>query len=514
MTTTRRQFLRQATHGLGFLAAATTLPSWLGPTAHAATAPATGSRALVCVFLLGGNDSNNILVPRGTEAYRQYGLARPTLGLEPKDLEFITPTNPGIGPFSMPTTLGRLRAHFEQGRAAFVSNVGPLVKPLIPADYSDTDPFLPENLFSHSDQQDAWASALANPGTSTVDLPLKVTGWGGRAADKLHVLNADVDYPEVTSFGGKPRFCAGLERKPMVVGSDGILAFRTITNPNPSALDQHHRQALLSVMAEQDGNPLEAGYADVFVTARTFAEARAQAREAAWAKLPMTTQSTLKDYFSPPTNEPDTDTSRWTLHTQLLQVVKDLVAGAMPTPNGGLGMRRQVFSVGFGSFDTHQNQREDHAQLLKQLDFALDAFQKAATLLESETSFGSNAPQVTLFTMSDFNRTLVENGGGGTDHAWGGHALVLGSRVAGRKLYGLYPDLTNWRSQSTDTRGRWIPTLSVEQYGWTLASWLGLSTEAERDHVFPNLGDYVLAAQSSQFPDQARAYSVGFMMPD
>ncbi|RKG57544.1 DUF1501 domain-containing protein [Corallococcus sp. AB011P] len=516
MTTTRRQFLRRATQGLGFLAAAAALPRWVGNAQAATLNGYAGSRVAVCVLLLGGNDSNNLIVPVETNAYAAYLDARPTVGLKTDQLDLISPSNLPSTPFGMPRTLSKLRAHFQSGRAAFVCNVGPMVLPLTKADYLAGGPAVTENLFSHSDQQDAWASALANPGSSTVTSDIKVTGWGGRAADKLHVLNSSTppDYPEVTSFGGKPRFCAGVERKPMVVAPDGTLAFRTVNTP-PSDFDQLQQSALADVMPVQDGNVLETAYAGVFTTAQGFSSARAAAREAAWAQLPEATRLTIDHYFEP--SLPPEDTAKWTLHTQLYQVVRDLVAGAMPVDKGGLGLKRQVFSVGFGSFDTHHDEDVDQPKLFEQLDFALDAFQRSMTLLETQTAvFGSNAPQATLFTMSDFNRTLLENGDSGTDHAWGGHAIVLGNRVAGGAFYGTFPslDLTGSLDGSTDERGRWIPTLSVEQYGWTIASWLGLNTAAERDYVFPNLTGYLADAVARNFPAQARRAKVGFMLAD
>ncbi|RKH66236.1 DUF1501 domain-containing protein [Corallococcus aberystwythensis] len=515
MTTSRRQFLRHATHGLGFLAAAASLPRWVG-NAHAATLSGySGSRVGVCVFLLGGNDSNNILIPRESNAYAKYLAARPNIGLKADQLDLINPTGMAAGSFALPQSLSRVRAHFEAGRAAFVCNVGPLVNPLTKADYTAGGTSVPENLFSHSDQQDAWSNALANPGSSPVSSDIKVTGWGGRTADKLHVLNTSTppDYPEVTSFGGKALFCTGVDRKPMMVASNGVLAFRTLSTP-PSPLDDLHAEALAGVMTVDDSNVLEAAAGDVFGTAQTFAKARAKARDDAWAALPLAVQNTLDGYFVHPA--PPADYGRWTLHTQLYQVVRDLVAGAMPTTQGGLGLKRQVFSVGFGSFDTHQNQDVSQPQLLEQLDFSLDAFQKAVTLLETQPAFGSNAPQATVFTMSDFNRTFLENGDRGTDHAWGGHALVLGNRVAGKALYGTFPsfDLSGSLDGSTDSRGRWIPTLTVEQYGWSLASWLGLNSVAERDYVFPNLAGYVADAVARNFPTQARKYKINFMQAD
>ncbi|MHA7629865.1 DUF1501 domain-containing protein [Corallococcus sp. M7] len=510
MTTTRRQFLRRATQGLGFLAAAAALPRWVGNAQAATLNGYAGSRVAVCVFLLGGNDSNNLIVPVEANAYAAYLDARPTVGLKSTELDLISPSNL-TSTFGMPRTLSKLRAHFQAGRAAFVCNVGPMVLPLTKADYLAGGTAVPENLFSHSDQQDAWASALANPGSSTVTSDIKVTGWGGRTADKLHMLNTSTppDYPEVTSFGGKPRFCVGAERKPMMVAPDGTLAFRTVTTP-PSDFDLLQQSALADVMTVQDGNALETAYAGVFTTAQGFSSARAAAREAAWLQLPEVTRLTIDHYFEP---TPTEDTPKWTLHTQLYQVVRDLVAGAMPVSAGGLGLKRQVFSVGFGSFDTHHDEDVDQPKLFEQLDFALDAFQKAMALLETQPAFGANAPQATLFTMSDFNRTLQENGDSGTDHAWGGHAIVLGSRVAGGAFYGTFPnlDLTGSLDGSTDERGRWIPTLSVEQYGWTLASWLGL-TSTERDYVFPNLTGYLADAVARNFPAQARRAKVGFML--
>ncbi|RKH08161.1 DUF1501 domain-containing protein [Corallococcus sp. CA053C] len=511
MTTTRRQFLRGATGSLGFLAAAATLPRWMG-SANAATLNGyAGSRVAVCVFLLGGNDSNNVLVPRLGNPYSQYLDARPNLGLTLDQLLTINPTGLAAGAYGLHPSLTKVRDHFEQGRAAFVCNVGPMVLPLTKADYT-ANAAVPENLFSHSDQQDAWASALANPTSSTVTSDLKVTGWGGRAADKLHVLNTSTppDYPEVTSFGGKQRFSVGGTRKPLMVAADGTLAFRTTATP-ASAFDLLQEQALQDVMGLQDSVALEASYAGVFGTAQTFARARAEARDAAWNQVASGTRATIDALFVTPTGK-----DRWTLHLQLYQVVRDLVAGAIPAATGGLGLKRQVFSVGFGSFDTHQNQDVDQPELLAQLDYGLDAFQQAMNLLELDPAFGANAPQSTLFTMSDFSRTLRENSDRGTDHAWGGHALVMGNRVAGRKLYGTFPnlDLTGTLDGSTDDKGRWIPTLSVEQYGFTLASWLGLNTTAERDYVFPNLPGYVQDAVTRGFPALAQKYKLGFMLAD
>jgi uncharacterized protein (DUF1501 family) len=509
MTTSRRQFLQ----GLGFLAAAASLPRWMGE-AHAATlAGYAGHRSAVCVFLLGGNDGNNVLIPTAAGPYGQYRAARPNIGLELAELLRINPIGLAAGSYGLHPALPKLQALFEAQRASFVCNVGTLVTPLRKADYTGGAVARPDNLFSHSDQQEAWASSIANP--SSISLPLeligKATGWGGRTADRIAGLNPG-EYPEVTSFGGKALFGAGANRQAMMVSSTGTLAFRQTGNANFNALTQ---ESLSDVLGIHNDVTLEKSYGTVFGTAQTFAASRTAAREAAWNALPLATRDQIDALFVPPAGTG----GNWTLHTQLYQVVRDLVAGALPVTSGGLGLKRQVFSVGFGSFDTHVGQDTAHHALLLQLDFALDAFQKAMDLLQTQAVFAGTPPQSTLFTMSDFGRTLLENSDRGTDHGWGSHMIVLGDRVQGGRLFGTYPnlDLTNGGANNpntVDAKGRWIPTLTVEQYAFSLASWLGLSTTAERDYVFPNLAGYVSAAVAGGFPASAQAPRIGFMMPD
>lgn len=509
MTTSRRQFL----HGLGFLAAAASLPRWVGQADAATLGGYAGHRSAVCVFLLGGNDSNNVLVPKAAGPYSQYRAVRPNIGLDQAELRTINPTGLAAGSYGLHPALAKVQALFEQERAAFVCNVGPLVVPLRKADYTAGAVARPDNLFSHSDQQDAWTSAIANPSTAALPLPLvgKATGWGGRTADKLAGLNPG-EYPEVTSFGGRALFAVGADRQPMMVSTNGTLAFRETGNAGFNTLLEG---SLADVLGIHNDVTLEKSYGTVFTMAQTFASARTAARDAAWAALPLATRDQIDALFVPPA----TGTGNWTLHTQLYQVLRDLVAGALPTASGGLGLKRQVFSVGFGSFDTHAGQDTGQNALLLQLDFALDAFHRAMDVLQTASIFGGTPPQATLFTMSDFGRTLVENSDRGTDHGWGSHMLVLGNRVQGRRLYGTYPnlDLSNGGANNpntVDAKGRWIPTLTVEQYAYSLASWLGLSTTTERDYVFPNLAGYLSAAVAGGFPASAQAARIGFMLPD
>lgn len=516
MAMSRRSFLRGSSGGLAFMAAATTLKRWVGEASAATLAGYAGYRAAVCVFLLGGNDSNNMLIPTatnagGTGAYDHYARARPNIAIP---LGSGLGINPGTSTntYMLHPSLTKLQGHFEAGRAAFVCNVGPLSLPTNKALYSTAGHKLPRNLFSHSDQQDAWASAVSDP--LRIDAPgTGPTGWGGRMADKITSLNAAGGYPEVTSFGGRALFAAGVSRKPLVVSSSGVLALTEYTN-NPD-FDALRRESLAGVLGVDDGITLAEGYGATFTTALTYAAQRDAARAAAWSKLPQATRDQIDALFVPPANV------NWTLHTQLYQVIRDLVAGATSTANGGLGMKREVFSVGFGSFDTHAEQDVDQAEKLAELDFAMNAFQLAMEKLALK--MGTNPPQATLFTMSDFGRTLAENSDKGTDHGWGGHMIVLGDRVAGKNLYGRFPNLdiftTNGgqlvNQETTDAKGRWIPAVTVEQYANGIAYWLGLTSAGERSYLFPNLATYVAAAaDTSVWPNLSRSYRIGFMQAD
>ncbi|MCP3166490.1 DUF1501 domain-containing protein [Myxococcus qinghaiensis] len=512
MSFSRRQFLRGTSLGLGYLAVSSPMPGWLGNAAAATLSGYAGYRATVCVFLLGGNDTNNVLVPRDSINHGLYLDARDTLGIPLNELRPINPVGMAPGAYGLHPSLEKLQALFEQERAAFVCNVGPLTLPMRKVNYELGNVPRPDNLFSHSDQQDAWASGISNP--SSVDLPPelegKATGWGGRTADRLHTLNPG-DYPEVTSFGGKALYTTGAERQAMMVSSSGILEMR---GTNDGAFNTLRSEALADVVAVHNNVTLEASYGGVFTTAQTFSAARAAARQAAWEALPLATQQYIESRFAPPQG-----TSGWTLPKQLFQVVRDLIAGAAPSASGGLGVRRQMFSVGLGGFDTHVGQEATQNALLLQVDFALNAFQEAMTRLKTEGLFGANPPQATLFTMSDFGRTLAENSDKGSDHGWGSHAIVLGDRVQGRRLHGTYPNLDLSAGamnnlDSVDAKGRWLPSLSVDQYGFTLASWLGLGGQADRDHAFPNLTGYVAAATSGGFPAAARSYRIPFLLSD
>ncbi|MEZ4403446.1 MAG: DUF1501 domain-containing protein [Kofleriaceae bacterium] len=490
MTINRRSFLRGGAFGMGAVAATTALGRWTRTADAASATRYAGHRSVVAVFLLGGNDGNQLLVPRDSR-HALYAAARPTIGLTKAELLPIpigTQTD-ATASYGLHPKLQKTQLAFKAGTAALVANVGPAALPTLKTDYTNTAHPRPTNLFSHSDQQDAWSTAVPIP--SLVAAAVARAGWGGRLADLLEGLNPPVasppvTYPAMTLVGGRRTFAAGAGL-PLVTSASGELTF----NPaNTNGFYQLRRDGMADVAGVTNGVELQQGYGDVLATAAAIAVERTRARTDAWAALASTTRTAIDAAFA-------AASPTWSLPTQLRTVLLDVIAGAVAVANGGLGQRRQVFSVGLGGFDTHNDQRAAQDALFEQLDFALDAYARAVAALATDPVFAGAPPQSTLFTMSDFARTFTENSDGGTDHAWGNHALVLGDRVAGGKIYGGFPNLdvlaADATSSTTDSRGRWIPSTTVEQYVYSMASWLGVNA-AEAAVIFPNHEAYRAAA--------------------
>ncbi len=477
MTIQRRSFLRGSATGLGLFTATTALGRWTRRAGAASTARYAGHRSLVGVFLLGGNDGNQVLVPRDSR-YALYAAARPTIKLAQAELLPIPigAQTTATATYGLHPRLTRLQAAFNAANptAVLVANVGPAVRPTLKTDYVDTAFRKPTNLFSHSDMQEAWATAVPVP---SLDPDHARTGWGGRTADAVEGLNPLVGgatYPAMTLVGGRRSFAASAGL-PLVTSASGELAF----NPASTAAFYNLRRERMPELAAATGAvDLQIAYGDILATANSVALARAAARTAAWAGLQASTRTAIEALFAGAA-------ANWTLPAQLLTVLKDIVAGATAASTG-LGLKRQVFSVGLGGFDTHAGQRAAQDDLLAQLDFSLDAFRQAMALLATDAAFGGTPPQSTLFTMSDFGRTLSENANAGTDHAWGNHMIVMGSHVDGGRIHGVFPNLDlATTTDSTDTRGRWIPSTTVDQYVFNLAAWLGVNG-AELAEILPN----------------------------
>ena len=419
---------------------------------------ATDYKALVCVFMSGGNDGNNTFVD--LNQYTSYFNARNAQGLAIAQASLL-PVSPAIGgSYGFHPNMPEIQSLFNSGKLAVLCNEGPLVEPLTKTTYQNGTGKKPLQLFSHSDQVGLAQTAIANA--------VSQTGWGGRLSDKTAGLNGPATFPKNVSIAGINLFLTGVETRQLAVADSGTsLANVLILNdaPGASATDISSRKASFTELRTLDNN---------FKLVKASSDIRSssiQTDDALSAVNPNLT-----------TVFPNTSIGR-----QLKQVA--LLIKACTDPTAGINMKRQIFFTQLGGFDTHSAQLNGQVNLLTQMSQAINAFYSATVELGIQNN-------VTLFTMSDFGRTLQPAGSGaavGSDHAWGNHQLIVGGSVLGRTLYGTYPTLALGGPNDTDggsnPRGRWIPTTSVEQYAATLATWYGLSS-ADLTAVFPLIGRF------------------------
>ncbi len=455
---TRRDFLRNSACGAVGIAAFAEGLERFGLVAHQAQAAPNDYRALVCIFLFGGNDANNMVVPVYGSGYNQYLTSRGgSLALAQAGLLQITPASNGLA-YGLHPSMAGLQGLWNLGKLAIVANVGPLTQPTTKLQYQTNPAFRPYQLFSHSDQQSLWMASRADQKTSL--------GWGGLSADNQVSLNGGSAFPPVTSLAGNNQFNKGQVTKPLGAAPaptalNQILVLNGFTT---SATDVARKTAMNSLRTFDTGVPLVKATSDVTQDALDIG--------AALAVDPVLT-----------TVFPNTS-----LGNQLKQVAKIMKLNQSAAP---LGLNRQIFFCSIGGFDTHQDQLTAHTNLYTQLSNAMTAFYSATVEL-------GIPGRVTTFTLSDFGRTLAPSGTGatvGSDHAWGNHHFVMGGSVKGTDFYGVagpngsvYPDLTLGAGNplDADTRGRWIPTCSVDQYGATLAQWFGVSP-VDAQTIFPLL---------------------------
>lgn len=401
-------------------------------------------KALVCVFLYGGNDANNTLVPFDATGYAAYSSVRGPLVLPQSGTGALIQLAKAPN-FSLNPSLPDVAAMFDNGTAAFVANVGTLVEPTTRAQYL-AGQTVPINLFSHADQQLEWQNAAQSSATQT--------GWAGRIADALaSSYNAGASIPMITSVAGDTLFCNGVNSTPVAV-SPGNLSGAACSEGAACGARQATAQALLSF-----DSGLTLVQADNAITSNAYNYAKALA-DAVQSITP------LKTVF--PANNG--------LAAQLKQIAQIIQVRA------ALGVQRQIFFAGLGNFDTHAGQLTIQGNLLAQVSPALAAFYQATQELNV-------AGNVTTFTMSDFSRAFQPNSLLGSDHAWGSHHIVMGGAVKGGQIYGTYPTLALGGPDDSGSNGRWVPSTGSVQYAATLAQWFGV-LPSQLSAVFPTITNF------------------------
>jgi uncharacterized protein (DUF1501 family) len=402
-------------------------------------------RALVCVFLLGGNDSNNTIVPMDDADYKSYSAIRGGLALKGSNLTSIVTSVSGA-PYAFHAQLTEVASMFSSKELAVVANVGSLVQPLTRAQYQAQGSAVPSNLFSHTDQQSQWQTSVAQGNSPT--------GWGGRVADYIATARMNSsNFPTFFSVCGNTVEGAGASTQQVTLSPGQTL---TLAGFNNTASSLSTWNAVTNLVNLSNGVSLVQA-ADTTISSGI---SDAAALGAALGKTPA-----LRTQF-PATN----------IGAQLQQIAQIIQVKSY------LGMRRQIFFCTLGGFDTHGQELESHNYLYPQLSQALSAFYNA-------TQEMGVAQNVTTFTESEFSRTLQPTTGDGSDHAWGGHQIVMGGAVHGGQIYGKFPKFQLGGPDDADTRGRWIPSTAVDQYGATLCSWFGVPDNM-LPAIFPNFANF------------------------
>jgi uncharacterized protein (DUF1501 family) len=438
----RRDFLKAAITSAGALGAFGKFGEM-----NALASGATPYQALVCIFLSGGNDSNNMVIPVTTAAKNEtyYTKARGSLAIGPSGLQLI---QNGGDTYGLHPLMPELAALYNAGNVAVMANVGMLVQPTTPQIFQAQNlAQLPSQLFSHSDQTNQWQAAIPN-GTAS-------TGWGGRVEDNLSpTYNASANFTPVTATTGCGLFCTGAQTFAATVPVGGASLLQGATTPA-------RLSAVQQLMTFDNGLKLVTAANNNFNRGVGFSTTLTNALKTA----------VVHTVF------PSTQIGQ-----QLLTVAQIMSIRSQ------LGIGRQVFFCQLGGFDTHSAQEGTQDPLLQQLSQAVGAFYTATQ------EVGTDANTVT-FTASEFGRTLQPNGNAGTDHAWGSHHFVIGTGAAaggslhGGRFWGQFPSLALGGPDDANSRGTLVPTTSVDQYAATMAQWFGVSP-SNVSSIFPYVANF------------------------
>jgi uncharacterized protein (DUF1501 family) len=482
----RRTFLRQANcAAVGSTAILNTLLNLRLANSVAAQGGPLDSRALVCIFLSGGMDSFNMLVPWEATRYATYSVTRGAFGsdgglaLDRNALrQLAAPSNDfGLHPScaNLQAMANGTGAFAGKKRLAFVTNAGTLVQPITKAQFNAWENGqnaalpVPRALFSHSDQIEQWQTAVPQ-GMS------QLSGWAGRAADILTSYYNTGGNSMSISLGGNNVFQVGNSTQQFVITPSGALSFEGDTGGATSNLFQLKNAALRNTLEQHYTNLLTESFARLTKQSDDAQLLFQTQFDSATAQL-----GSAVDALFPPNNY---------VATTLKAVVKTIKIRSL------LGLRRQTFFVSYGGWDHHGELLNTEAGMLSILDAALGAYQQALDMLGLQND-------VITFTCSDFGRTLRSNGRG-TDHAWGSNAMVFGGKVDGGKIFGTYPDLTLDGPDDVGRGGRLLPSIAADMYFAELLRWFGVSA-ANMSYVLPNIANFWNPNSSSP--------PIGFTLP-
>ena len=503
-THTRRQLLRVG-GGLSILGAAAPFAAQLAAAGSAVSQSAPDYKALVCVFMFGGNDANNMVLATDSESWTRYFNARNTgadpialmpagtepvavgavnpltgrvsranspdawggvLPIAPRTIQTI-PTGSGTRTFGLHPHMGPAKTLFDAGRLAVVANIGTLIRPVTRAQYEARNVALPSNLFSHNDQQSTWQAGRTEGAQ---------TGWGGAFGDLLTGMNGTKALFTAVSAAGNAVFLSG----------QNVVQYQISTGAQPAVVINGQAGSSLfgSTVAPGRVRDIVRDTSAASLYAADYATTTGRSIGAAVDLNTVFASSAVTGVTAPPIyRNPITGATETNSLAVQLQTVARMIAAA-PT----LGVKRQVFFVSIGGWDSHDVQNVAQPNNLSKVASALAYFDEALGNIG-----GANMREaVTTFTASDFSRTFTTNGDG-TDHAWGGHHLVMGGAVKGGDIYGQFPtigmDGAGFKNPDM-TSSYFIPTTSVDQYAATMGRWLGVS-ETNLDMIFPNLKNMV-----------------------
>jgi uncharacterized protein (DUF1501 family) len=477
---TRRDFIRRtACAAVGTAAMTAAIRDLRFMNAAVAQSNITDYKALVCIFLQGGNDSNNLILPTLQSQYNNYAAIRtPVLAIPQSAILPVTSLDGDGNTYGLHPSCPELQTIFGEGKLAFLFNTGTLVYPITRAEYLAGTTATPPQLFSHADQQTQWQ-------TSVPDQP-PTTGWGGRCADLLNAVQPGAPISLMVSLAGANTFEVGNIVQQYSVSTSGAISLSMPGTPSGGA-STNRLPTLMNILGLPYTNLQSQAYAGVAEQAINSGALLNNAISNTAAATYWTNDFPVK--ITPPEGGAAFTS---TLSPQLQMVARLIAAGSTSAANGGFGMKRQIFFCQVGGYDLHTGQTDysnnnpnnvligAHTNLLAELSQSIYAFQRAMEQLGLSNN-------VTCFTASDFGRTFPSNGQG-SDHGWGSHHLILGGAVNGQRTYGQFPALTVNGPNDTST-GRWIPTTAIDQYFATLATWFGVDN-SNLSTVFPNIGRF------------------------